>query len=322
LVLSFSKSIFFADITKNALLEYLNLERQSKGLSPLFENPKLLQSAYLKAKDILEKKYFSHWSPNGISPWYWFKIAGYDFQVAGENLAIGFLDSKEVHQAWMESPLHRQNILNPNYRDVGIAVLKGEFNGNEVYVVVQHFGTPKKMLSAKSTEQFTLQSQTSTVTSQPKYSPTSKIVQKSETATPTPAQTFQPETSTLSQEVTTSNQSTSSFTSSQQEILTSTLNKDTPLPLEKRVTFKLTEFATIKYNKILNLIIYSILGFLLFSLTLTIIFDIFVFRKFEIDYKDLIPKWIVFFLILLTFVYLDQSKLIQLIPHKVLIYGF
>ncbi|MFA0783493.1 CAP domain-containing protein, partial [Fervidibacter sacchari] len=90
----------------------MNAERRERKLPPLSENPILNQSAYLKAKDILDKDYFSHFSPDGLSPWYWFKLSGYDYQFAGENLAIGFLDSKEVHDALMSSPTHKQNILN------------------------------------------------------------------------------------------------------------------------------------------------------------------------------------------------------------------
>ncbi|PIT94600.1 hypothetical protein COT96_03040, partial [Candidatus Falkowbacteria bacterium CG10_big_fil_rev_8_21_14_0_10_38_22] len=103
-IIYFPKSIFFAEITNNAIIEFTNQERQLTGLSFLKENPVLDQAAYLKAQDILEKSYFSHKSPEGISPWYWFKKAGYDYKFAGENLAIGFLDSEEVINAWYDSP--------------------------------------------------------------------------------------------------------------------------------------------------------------------------------------------------------------------------
>lgn len=137
----FPKTVFFADITKTALVEYVNKTRDSSGLSLLRENPELDLAAYLKAKDILEKDYFDHWSPEGVSPWHWFDEAGYDYKFAGENLAIGFLDSIEVHDAWLDSPTHKENILNKNFKEIGIAVLKGEFEGRETNVVVQLFGS-------------------------------------------------------------------------------------------------------------------------------------------------------------------------------------
>jgi len=141
----FPKSAFFADLTKTALTNFTNKARMALGIQTLKENPKLEEAAYLKAKDIIEKDYFSHQSPEGISPWDWFKKAGYDYKFAGENLAIGFLDSEEVHQAWLDSPSHKQNLLDPNYSEIGIAVLKGDFQGSETTVVVQLLGTPQPL---------------------------------------------------------------------------------------------------------------------------------------------------------------------------------
>lgn len=137
------QNVFFADITKSALINLTNQERNSLGIQTLKENLLLEDAAYLKARDILEKGYFSHYSPEGVSPWYWFEVAGYKYKFAGENLAIGFLDSEEVNQAWLDSASHRTNILNPKYKEVGIAVTKGDFQGNKTTIVVQLFGVLK-----------------------------------------------------------------------------------------------------------------------------------------------------------------------------------
>ena len=149
----FPKSAFFADLTRNALIELTNQERESLGIPFLDENPKLNEAAYLKAMDMMEKDYFSHQNKEGLSPWYWFKQTGYDYEFAGENLAIGFLDSEEVHQAWLNSFSHKENLLNPYYKEVGIAVLKGDFQGNETTVVVQLFGAPHIPLTEEKPEQ-------------------------------------------------------------------------------------------------------------------------------------------------------------------------
>jgi len=141
---NFPKSIFFSEIISSDLIKLTNKERQSLGLAPLKENTKLNQAAFLKAQDILRYGYFSHQSPQGISPWYWFKRVGYNYQKAGENLAIGFLDSREVYQAWDNSLSHRNNLLNPCFQEIGVAVAKGEFQGAETQVVVQLFGLPAK----------------------------------------------------------------------------------------------------------------------------------------------------------------------------------
>lgn len=144
---NFPYSTFFAEISKNILLNLTNQERKFLGLGSLKESSKLNRAAYLKAKDILEKDYFAHKSPDGLNPWYWFSKVGYNYQCAGENLAIDFIDSEELYQAWDNSSSHRENIINPKYEEIGIAVLTGEFKGAETTVVVQLFGTPIKALA-------------------------------------------------------------------------------------------------------------------------------------------------------------------------------
>ncbi len=141
-MVSLPKTVFFADVTKNALFDLTNQEREGLGLSPLKENTKLDEVAYQKAKDMLDNGYFAHSSPTGINPWYWFKNVGYHYQAAGENLAIGFIDSNEVLDAWIKSPSHRANLLSPNFKEIGIAVLTGKFKGQETTLVVQSFGSP------------------------------------------------------------------------------------------------------------------------------------------------------------------------------------
>ena len=138
--INFPSNIFFADITKSTLMSFVNQSRQSSGLQPLVESKKLDQAAQLKAEDMVQKQYFSHTSPQGVSPWYWFKTIGYNYKYAGENLAIGFFDSKEVYEAWLNSPSHKANLLNSNYKEIGTAVLGG-FGSNNAVVVVQLFGS-------------------------------------------------------------------------------------------------------------------------------------------------------------------------------------
>ncbi|MDD5750513.1 MAG: CAP domain-containing protein [Candidatus Pacebacteria bacterium] len=140
----FDNNLFFADVSRAVLVDLANKERKDLGIGELAESPQLDQAALLKARDMLKNGYFSHQSPQGVSPWYWFGRAGYAYQFAGENLGIGFLDSLELHQAWNESASHKANLVNPVYREVGIAVLKGDFQGNSgTTVVVQLFGAPQ-----------------------------------------------------------------------------------------------------------------------------------------------------------------------------------
>ena len=140
----FNNDALFADVSKTVLIDLLNKEREMFGEGALTENSQLNRAALLKGQDMLQNGYFSHQSPGGVSPWYWFGRADYAYQFAGENLGVGFLDSLELHQAWNESASHKANLLSPVYREVGIAVLKGNFQGNpDTTVVVQLFGAPQ-----------------------------------------------------------------------------------------------------------------------------------------------------------------------------------
>jgi len=134
---------FFADVTKIDILNLLNKDRQAMGLPLLKENKELDNAAFLKAQDMVAHEYFSHESPQGVSPWFWFLQAGYRYKYAGENLAVGFSDSKNTYEAWLNSPSHRDNLFNKNYTDMGMAVVPG-FGKNNTSVVVQLFGSPLK----------------------------------------------------------------------------------------------------------------------------------------------------------------------------------
>jgi hypothetical protein len=138
------QTTFFSDIATSVLVKMTNQERNSVGAGSLKISPTLNQAALMKAQDMVANNYFSHWSPQGRSPWYWFQMAGYSYQYAGENLAIGFYDATDVHRAWLESSTHRANILNPSYQEMGLAVVEKDFYGRKSFLVVQMFGTPAK----------------------------------------------------------------------------------------------------------------------------------------------------------------------------------
>ncbi|MCX6702494.1 MAG: CAP domain-containing protein [Candidatus Wolfebacteria bacterium] len=134
-------SEFFATILKSVLVEETNISRGKDSVSLLTENLLLDAAAQAKADDMARKGYFSHVSPDGSEPWYWIKNAGYDYGYAGENLAINFIDSEDVVRAWMDSPKHRENILNNNFKEIGIGVSRGLYDGKEAVFVVQMFGS-------------------------------------------------------------------------------------------------------------------------------------------------------------------------------------
>ncbi|NMB92055.1 MAG: CAP domain-containing protein [Parcubacteria group bacterium] len=140
------QSKLFAELNAQKIIALTNEVRQQYGLTPLKENTLLDLAAQQKAQDMTINNYFAHFSPTGVSPWYWFQKAGYNYYYAGENLAMNFLDSEEVVRAWLNSPSHRDNILNQHYQEIGIAILPANANSQGIAnkpIVVQLFGSPQ-----------------------------------------------------------------------------------------------------------------------------------------------------------------------------------
>ena len=127
-------------ITDSDMLTYVNKARAENNLQPLVMNDVLAQAALAKGKDMFSKNYWAHFAPDGTSPWYFIRNSGYQYTYAGENLAKGFTDSKDVVDAWLASPSHRENILSDKYQDMGFAILEGSLQGEDTVLVVQMFG--------------------------------------------------------------------------------------------------------------------------------------------------------------------------------------
>ena len=120
-----------------------NLQRQLNQLPALKENSVLKEAALAKANDMFKNQYFEHVSPAGVGPGELVTKYGYNYLVAGENLILGnFSSEKEMVDKWMASPGHRANILYKRYTEIGVSVVKGEYNGQSVWIGVQEFGLP------------------------------------------------------------------------------------------------------------------------------------------------------------------------------------
>lgn len=143
------KSAFASEITPMNLTYLINKERIYYGLSPLNVDSELSIAAKNKSKDMLNRNYFDHYAL-GLTPWDFVKNSGYNYLYAGENLAMGFQTSEGMVNAWMNSPLHRKNILSENFEDAGFGVVKGVYYENgvakETTVVTNMFGQKKPVL--------------------------------------------------------------------------------------------------------------------------------------------------------------------------------
>lgn len=152
-----SPGILVKDIPEH-MLELINQTRNQHQIHTVENNAILALAAKEKAKDMLEKSYFSHTAPDGKTPWEFIDRARYWYMAAGENLAMGFTSPETAHEAFLESASHRQIILNDRYNEVGIAGAYGTIHGKETTVLVEFFGStePKSqylLRKEKSTEE-------------------------------------------------------------------------------------------------------------------------------------------------------------------------
>jgi hypothetical protein len=134
-VLGYASQISVGDV-----VNLTNQKRAEAGLSALTLNSSLSNGALSKANDMISKDYWAHVAPDGTEPWAFFKSVGYKYKFAGENLARDFSNAPSAVDAWMNSPTHRENILNPKYKEIGIGIVEGDLAGSDTTIIVQFFG--------------------------------------------------------------------------------------------------------------------------------------------------------------------------------------
>lgn len=132
----------FSALTAARMLELTNASRLEVGVPQLVMSTKLITAASAKAGDMLAKGYFAHTNPEGKQFFQWIRDAGYSYSLAGENLAKDFSSAESAQKALIASELHRKNIVNPKFRDIGLAVVAGTLDSKETYVLVELFGAP------------------------------------------------------------------------------------------------------------------------------------------------------------------------------------
>ena len=127
-----------------AVICLLNEERTSRGMRRLRANAKLRRAADRHSRAMKARDFFDHTSPSGTTMLGRIKAAGYlrgaDAFRVGENIAWGtqnLATPAEIVESWMESPGHRDNILNRRFRDIGVGLASG---GQGAYYTT-NFGT-------------------------------------------------------------------------------------------------------------------------------------------------------------------------------------
>jgi uncharacterized protein YkwD len=133
------------------ILHRLNAVRAANGLRPVVVSDALQDAAIAQSRAMLQGGYFEHDSPDGTTfaarLRKFYSPKGFDSWSVAENLLFAsyVATPTEVMDAWMESPAHRDNILAPRWREVGIGALQaatapGTFDDEPTFLVTMDFG--------------------------------------------------------------------------------------------------------------------------------------------------------------------------------------
>lgn len=117
----------------NQLLFLINAERRKVGALPLRINSNLTQAALGQSQDMATRNFFSHTGSNGSQPSVRVSATGYSWSAVAENIAAGQSTPSQVFQSWLNSPSHKQNMLNPTYRDVGFGYAFNTLSAYKTY---------------------------------------------------------------------------------------------------------------------------------------------------------------------------------------------
>jgi uncharacterized protein YkwD len=115
------------------VVELVNQRRAENGIGPVRVDPVLMACAQQYSEIQAAMGRLSHTGPDGSTPGQRLRRCGYQWRHFGENLAAGFVDADELVAAWMASPGHRKNILNPRVREIGLGYTQRANDPNYYY---------------------------------------------------------------------------------------------------------------------------------------------------------------------------------------------
>jgi len=136
------------------ILREMNRVRRAHGLAPLTPSSRLAAAAANHSRSMATKGYFAHRSANGSLFWTrierFYPVGGYGYWAVGENLVwqAPRLSAKQAVRRWMKSPLHRANLLNTRWRQIGLSAVRspsapGTYRDLAVTIVTADFGVRK-----------------------------------------------------------------------------------------------------------------------------------------------------------------------------------
>jgi uncharacterized protein YkwD len=121
-----------------ALLKAINSARAAEGLAPLTLEPHLVLAARRYSRVLARTSQLSH-NARGRDVGQRLAAAGYKGQAFGEDLAVG-MSAEQTVAAWLASPMHRQVLLSPLYKRVGLGVAHGSYQGYATHFVAADLG--------------------------------------------------------------------------------------------------------------------------------------------------------------------------------------
>lgn len=130
----FEYNLTVDEVAEKEMFEKVNKERKDMGLTELVWESSLVPVARDHAKDMWERKYFAHVSPDGKDVGDRLNDAKVSYQIAGENLALA-PTTLTAHAGLMNSKGHRENILDKRFNKIGVGVIDNGVYG-KMYVQV------------------------------------------------------------------------------------------------------------------------------------------------------------------------------------------
>ncbi len=140
LFIFFPQAAWLSATVEQQMVDLTNDYRQTLGAPLLIRNHYLDSVARERAVDMIDRDYFSHYTPEGKKPWQWIDQSQYRYERFGENLAVDFITAKAVLTAFQASPTHDKNLRNPEYLDIGVAVVSGNLENRETNLMVVFYG--------------------------------------------------------------------------------------------------------------------------------------------------------------------------------------
>lgn len=121
-------SLTVDSVGEQQMLDLVNAERVKIGAKSLTIDTKIVAVSRAHSRDMFERRYFAHVNPDGYNSTYRLEKGGVSFDSMGENLAYSST-VQSAHTGLMNSPGHRDNILNPEFGRVGIGIINGGMYG-------------------------------------------------------------------------------------------------------------------------------------------------------------------------------------------------